>query len=268
MVGKTLFRYPGGKYYALKILKPFWQIPHTEYREPFVGGGSVFFGKDKVKINWLNDLDSELIECYKAVKDTEDRKWLIDRFAEEIASKERWREVMNFLPNTSKEIAWKYYYLNRTSFSGKLVNAAWGYREKRSLPPERWHERLSHCGDKLEGVKLTNYDFDEVINVPSVNQVLMFVDPPYFKPPKKKHYRHGMSKSDHIRLANCLKGSNHKFLLTYDDCKDIRELYNWATIKEISYFYRVGDSKTSGSRRKLGFELVISNFDLDILMEE
>ena len=38
---RLLFRYAGGKYYALNKLKRFWEIPHAEYREPLLGGGSV-----------------------------------------------------------------------------------------------------------------------------------------------------------------------------------------------------------------------------------
>ena len=41
------FRWAGGKYYALKILRRFWEnLTHDEYREPFLGGGSVFWAKD------------------------------------------------------------------------------------------------------------------------------------------------------------------------------------------------------------------------------
>ena len=37
------FRYPGGKFYALNILRPFWEnIEHDEYREPFAGGAWSF----------------------------------------------------------------------------------------------------------------------------------------------------------------------------------------------------------------------------------
>ena len=36
-------RYPGGKYYAMNILEPFWDsVAHIEYREPFAGGATVF----------------------------------------------------------------------------------------------------------------------------------------------------------------------------------------------------------------------------------
>jgi DNA adenine methylase len=258
-----LFRYPGGKHYAIKILRPFWEaIEHQEFREPFAGGASVFFNKPKVEKNWLNDLDKELITTMKQISDPVARKKLARRFESEKANPARWREVMDLTPKSDLEVAYKYFYLNRTSFSGKLVSAAWGYREKRSLPPERWHERILPCGEKLEDVRFTNWDFEKVINAPSKNQTLMFIDPPYFLPSKKKHYRHGFTPEDHIRLAEALKKTDHYFFLTYEDTPEVRKLYKWANIYPVNFFYRVGDSGTQGGVRKQGFELVITNYKM------
>ena len=87
------FRYPGGKFYALNILQPFWEnIPHDEYREPFAGGATVFFNKTRAQNNWLNDLDSELICCYEVLRDPILRERMATEFSTEIASPERWRE--------------------------------------------------------------------------------------------------------------------------------------------------------------------------------
>ena len=109
------FRYPGGKYYALRLLAPFWQsVNHDEYREPFVGGGSVFFSKTKAEFNILNDIDHELVITYKVLSNKSKRADLLNLFHNEVASKERWREVFNFQPKNEVEIAFKYYYLNRT----------------------------------------------------------------------------------------------------------------------------------------------------------
>lgn len=255
------FRYPGGKFYALGLLAPFWQVEHDEYREPFVGGGSVFFTKTKSKFNIINDVDSELIITYKTLQDPVNRDILLSKYHNEIASKERWREVFEFKPNNEIEIAYKYFYLNRTSFSGKLSSPAWGYREKRSLPPERWHERIIPCGEKLEGVTILNTDFEETIKLPSKgNKTLMFVDPPYFAPPKKKHYRNGFNYEDHLRLAEVLRKTEHLFFLTYDDIPEIRELYKWANIFEAKFFYRVENSESFNGNRKMGFELIITNY--------
>lgn len=258
-----LFRYPGGKHYAMDILQPFWEaVPHSEYREPFAGGATVFFNKSPAQYTWLNDIDSELITTYRCVANAHDRAALIQRFENEVANPDRWREVLEFAPQSELDIAFKYFYLNRTSFSGKLISPAWGYRPKRSLPPERWHERIIPCGEKLEGVNLSSLDFQEVIEEGSKAQVLMYVDPPYFLPPKRKHYRHGLDHEDHVRLASALRSTKHKFFLTYDDAEEIRRIYDWAYIYPLKFFYRVENSATQNGARKQGFELVITNYEV------
>src|SRR3989304_5423957 len=65
-------RYPGGKYRALKKILPFVPIDFSEYREPFLGGGSMFIAlkqlapKAKYKIG---DLNSELCCFWVALRD-------------------------------------------------------------------------------------------------------------------------------------------------------------------------------------------------------
>ena len=149
------FRYPGGKYYALPKLRPFWQsLKHQEYREPFVGGGAVFFDKPYSKISWINDLDDELITTYLVLQNEEQRERLELELRSEDPSKERWNFYFReFKPTNEFEIAKRYFYLNRVSFSGKLQSAAYGYRPKRSVPPSRWKEKIFPAGKKLEGAR-------------------------------------------------------------------------------------------------------------------
>jgi DNA adenine methylase len=260
----SLLRYPGGKYYALGILRPFWlSVDHDEYREPMVGGGSVFFSKNKSQYNWLNDVDDELMTTYRVIANDELRPRLIQLVTSEIASKERWQEVSNLNPKSDIEVAYKYFYMNRTSFSGKMVSSAWGYRPKRSLPPERWHERIIPAGTKLKEVTLTDMDFELVINAPARGlRTLVYIDPPYFAPPIRKHYRYGFDSNDHVRLAECLKATKHKFFLTYDDVPEVRRLYSWANVYEAKFFYRVDNSRVRNNSRQLGFELIIANYEL------
>jgi len=265
MKTKIPFRYPGGKYYALNKLRPFWEaIEHDEYREPFVGGGAVFFAKPKVRYNWINDNHEELINIYKIMSDKKSRYRLIELFDKEIATKERHKIIKNKIPKDQFDKAHKYYYLNRTSYSGKMKNPSWGYREKRSLPPYRWKERLQPCGEKLENVKITCMDFEEVINAePKGDTVLIFLDPPYYNAKQENHYVCSFNKRDHERLARCLRNTNYYFFLTYDNCDEVKNLYSWAYIYEVSFFYRLDNSNDNGKKRTKAVELVITNYKLE-----
>lgn len=253
------FRWPGGKFYAIKQLRLFWENhDHTEYREPFFGGGSVFFAKEKVSHNWINDVDKNLINTLLILQNQDTRLQLAKMFIEEEATIEQYQIIKNMTPSNDLERAYQYYYLNRTSYSGKMKNPSWGYRPKRSLPPHRWHERILPCGKKLEDVKITALDFSEVMLANSPNKVLMFLDPPYFN---AQQYVHSFNKDDHIRLANVCKQTQHDFFLTYDDCPEIRELYSWANIYDLKFFYRLDNSRDNDDKRKIGSEIVITNFD-------
>ena len=257
------FRWAGGKFYALKILKRFWEeVEHDEYREPFLGGGSVFWAKEKVNINWINDIDEELVFTLEFISNIKQRDNLLELFKDEAeASKEKHAKVKGHIPSSDLEKAYRYYYLNRTSYSGKMKNPSWGYKPKRSLPPPRWKERIIPCSEKLQGVNLTSLDFEEVIQAPAQgNNVLMFLDPPYFKAKQESHYVKSFKMDDHVRLATVLKKTKYKFFLTYDDCDEIRELYSWAHIYEINFFYRLDNSNDNNKKRKKGNELVITNY--------
>lgn len=72
---KSPLRYPGGKFYALRHIMPYIQcVEHDEYREPFFGGGAVFFAKQKVKYNIINDLESDIMDFYRWIKDEDEQK--------------------------------------------------------------------------------------------------------------------------------------------------------------------------------------------------
>jgi len=260
------FRWAGGKYYALNKLRQFWErFEHDEYREPFFGGGAVYWAKPKVKFNWLNDIDKGLIRTLKYIKDSQNRANLLKLFEDEQeATKEKYSEIKKIEPKNELEFVYKYYYLNRTSFSGKMKNPSWGYRPKRSLPPNRWKERIVPCGEKLSDIKLTSLDFEEVMVAEAEgSRVLVFLDPPYYCSRQESHYSFSFKQKDHERLANICKRTPYNFFLTYDDCPEIRKLYKWANFFDLQFYYRLDNSKDNGDRRKIGSELIITNYDFD-----
>ena len=263
------FRYAGGKFYARKLINE--HIPeHSYYIEPFAGGASIFFAKNKVKNTWLNDIDDELINCLIMIRDYTGE--FIYRIRDENATKERHSYYKNiFMPETNLDRAVRWFYLNRTSYSGIMnkQNCYWGYGDKYSMRPENWPRNIFRTSEKLQRVKLTSFDFEKVIEE-AEDGAFLFVDPPYFNADQDKFYTHSFKKNDHIRLCKVIKKNKErlKFLITYDDSLEIRELYSWATAlyeKEWNYTINRTDDQKNGTKRKgtryKGKELFIVNYN-------
>ena len=83
----------------------------------------------------------------------------------------------------------------------------------------------------------TNSDFAELIEDESTPS-LLYLDPPYYVMGNDL-YQCGFSVADHERLAGLLKNTKHKWVLSYDDCPEIRTLYSWARIEVISASYSI-----------------------------
>ena len=258
----SLLRYPGGKFYALKkILNFVNDVEHHEYREPFFGGGTVYFNKNVSQNNWINDKYSDLIFFLKFISKQSNRKKLyliLEKL--ETPNKEKHKEVKEKIPKDDLSRAFKFYYLNRTSFSGKMVNPSWGYRPVRSVHPSRWHEKIEIAASKLKNIKITNYDFEKIINQDNNISTLMYVDPPYFLANQKNHYIESFNDKDHHRLNKVLKDTKHKFILSYDDCDEIRYMYKDFYIHDIDFIYRIENSNPNQNKRKKVNELIITNF--------
>lgn len=268
------FRYAGGKFYARHLILE--HIPrHINYIEPFAGGASIFFAKTKVSQNWLNDIDPDVINTYLIIRDYPSD--LINALKNEVALKERHAWYKNeFIPTNDLERAVRWYYLNRTSYSGIMnpKNCYWGYGDKYSMRPENWGRNILRTSEKLQTVNITCSDFESVIDNAQDGSFL-FVDPPYFNADQDKFYTYFFSLNDHLRLNACLKRNHHrlKFLLTYDNCEDIRNMYAWATEihdKEWNYtINRTDDQRTNTATKTIakknsrykGKEVFILNYE-------
>lgn len=252
------FRYAGGKFYARNLILEY--VPsHSYYIEPFAGGASIFFAKQKKENNWLNDIDEALINTYLIIRDMSEN--LISFLDGEQATKERHSYYKNeFKPANKLEEAARWFYLNRTSYSGimKLQNCYWGYGEKYSMRPENWARNIRRTSEKLQNVNITCRDFEYVIKA-APDGAFLFIDPPYFNADQDKFYTHSFLKDDHYRLCETLKKYHTKinFLMTYDNSPEIRELYKWTTEihnKEWNYTISRTDDQKKGQNKKDNFK--------------
>lgn len=252
-------RYPGSKFRASKHIMPYIkEVNHTEYREPFFGGGAIFFVKNKADINWINDIDSQLITTYQVISDINKCEELLNRLEDIKIDKESFNQLRDWEPKSEIDIAFKYFVINRTSYSGIMNKPNFGFHPTKSVQPHKWPERIKKASEKLRNTQITNLHFRDIITEPSNNEVLLFLDPPYYKADQKRAYRHSFLEKDHQELLELLKCTNFKFCLTYDDCPEIRELYSWANINQKEWMYHTANS--NNTTRKKGSELIITNY--------
>lgn len=282
------FRYAGGKYYARDLILE--HIPeHTDYIEPFAGGASIFFSKELASgINWLNDIDGDLINTMTIIRDNPQEliRLLQHRQDDRIpitllagtdigapipALKELHHFFKNdYIPQNNEERAFRWFYLNRTSYSGIMnhQNMYWGYGDKYSMTPRNWPRNILRTSLKLQNVRLTNWDFEQVIEQAPDN-ALLYLDPPYFNADQDKFYEHFFSREDHIRLERCLFAHHNrlKLFISYDNVEGVRNLYQWAQEmheKEWNYCIQRTDDQKNGTdikgQRYKGKELFILDF--------
>lgn len=262
---KSPLRYPGGKNRAIKFISPL--IPEfSEFREPFIGGGSVFFHvKQKFpnKKFWVNDLYYKLFEFW--VKSQSNLNQVVDKVNFWRNQYEDGRTLHRFLlDNFSKfselEIASAFFILNRVTFSGTSESGGYSQQAFSHRFTESSINRLSIIDTVLENTKITNLDFQEVVEA-SGEDVFIFLDPPYFSATKSALYgKNGnMHKGfEHDRFADVMKYSEHKWLITYDDSEYIRDLFSFAKISPFNLTYAMRNVNKDSDKK--GKEIFISNY--------
>ena len=262
-------RYPGGKQKAIKKIASMLPQKVGEYREPLVGGGSVYLHARSVNIAnsyWINDQFSELVAFWKTVQSQEQCEHLkneLTALKEGFNNnpdniKEYFLKAKQLSPTDRQQMAMLFFFFNRVTFSG--TTKAGGFSKSASIKRFTTSsiERLTRMPEALKGTRITEGDFEPVIES-SGEDVFIFLDPPYMT--AKKLYGRGGSLHDfdHERLAKLLKKTEHRFLITYDDCPQIRELYKWANLQEWSLQYGMNNCN-SENKSKIGEELFIFNY--------
>jgi DNA adenine methylase len=151
--------------------------------------------------------------------------------------------------------------IHQTSYSGLGVKSGGplgGKKQKSKYKIDcRWSpdyickkiEKLNIQFSSLEikNQSCTSFDFENLIK--SKDDAFIYLDPPYYVKGNDL-YQYGFSKEDHKRLSDALRITNHPWILSYDDCQEIRELYNWADINEISVNYSITATKDKESGKR------------------
>lgn len=232
---KSIFLYPGskGKKTDLEQILPL--IPeHNEYREPFLGGGSIFLNK-YITHSIINDINCELMNCYKAIK--KDPEKVINYLPQIDTKKEEFKQLwLEFKDNENFDefkSAAAFIFINRTSyqgFGGILSNKFQRYNF------ELMKNRILECNKFLVNAQIYCGDGIEWINYNSDKEVFIFIDPPYINSNNKACYKKiNWTYSDFVRLCEELKRCKYKWLMTIDKHEIVYQNLKEFNIKEYSW---------------------------------
>lgn len=265
---RSPLRYPGGKSKALKYILP--QVPEIvkEFREPFVGGGSVFlamrykFGAQAVY--WINDLNTELAVFWEMARDRLPE--LVKAVTHIKRTQSDGRALFNRLREQDghdlNEIdrAARFFVLNRITFSGTIESGGFSKTAFEKRFTESSIDRLANLAGWLDDTIISDQDYATLLDKPG-EHVFIFLDPPYLKSVKSKLYgKRGdlHTAFDHARFAEQMRSCAHKWLITYDDSPEIRALFRFANIIEWQLQY--GMNNVGSTNAAAGAELFIRNY--------
>jgi DNA adenine methylase len=269
-LAKSPLRYPGGKSKAVSQIIAYLPEQFTEYREPFVGGGSLFIYLKQMYPElecWINDLNTDLYYFWLYAKEENQklydevwkvkRRYLEGRKLFETLTKQNVEELSGL------ERAARFFVLNRITFSGTIEAGGYSQKAFESRFTHSSIERLLPLERLLEAVRITSLDYRKVLT-PSVNKVFTFFDPPYLSATKSRLYgKKGILHTvfDHRDFAEALKMYKHDWLITYDDSQDIRRNFEFAFVYEWELQYGMNNYKQDKAAK--GKELFISNYPVN-----
>lgn len=202
----------------------------NRYIEVCGGAGWVLFGKDKIKgqkeIDWLQS--RKLFSQYRY-------------------------EIENQVELTDLQRAARYLYLIKCSFGSNRNSFATAPKTIYNIVSE-----LPKYKERLKSVIIENRDFEDLIKTYDRDSALFYVDPPYVA--SERYYNRNytkFNKDDHIRLNAVLKGIKGRFILSYNDCDFIRDLYKGYNIKCVS---RQNLLPATAENRAEFKEVIITNY--------
>jgi DNA adenine methylase len=262
-------RYPGGKAtlspFLSKVLDTRGYSGKVTFVEPFAGGAgaalSLLFA-GKVSNIIINDLDPSIYTFWKiAVFDTDRLIKKIKKTRISISEWKKQRRIYDEKKSTGFDLAFAFFFLNRTNRSGIIAGGPIGGYKQDSVWKlnSRFNkkgliERLERLKKFKNQIEITNMDGVDLLSSlereTGASSYFIFLDPPYIKKGQLLYLNH-YQREDHEHLAGFLENSILDWAMTYDDTRYIRNLYREKSVKGFTISH-------TAYLRKQGKEVFIS----------
>lgn len=279
----------GNKTSILHILYALFPLNYERYIEPFGGSGAVLLGKKKPdKFEVYNDYNHNLVNLFQCMRDRpvalieeigflnlnsrddfnrnkeffKDEKFK-DRFIEEemekiqlLFDKPTADELIELMTRRKLD-----YNLRRAAMFLKLLRYSYSSGGKSfACQPMNIRSLFGLIQDvsiRLNNAVIENQDFEVLIKHYDRDNAFFYCDPPYYS--SEYVYQCGFTWNDHLRLKNTLANSKGKWLVSYNDCEEIRNLYDGYSFFDFTRLHNMKQRINAGEQFP---ELLIGNYDM------
>ena len=272
---KTPLRYPGGKSRAVTKMDPYFPDlrNYVEFREPFLGGGSVALYVTKkypnLKIT-VNDLYEPLINFWVQLQ----------QFGDELTDKIRQYKSTHPEPDSARELfnnskesvndgnldvierAAAFYIVNKCSFSGLTESSSFSAQASSNNFSMRGIEKLPGYSSLISNWHINQYSYEHLMENDIHDGLFMYLDPPY----DIKDNLYGKSGSmhkgfDHDKFAKDCDKYDIDMMISYNSDQLVKDRFeNWKAV-EFAHTYTlrsVGEYMREQQQRK---ELLLINYN-------
>ena len=264
-------------------------VQFDRYIEVFGGGGWVLFGKppDKKCMEVYNDYNSNLANLFYCVKNRTGA-FLRELGFLPICSRDEFTVIRNFLDKrefdtrfleeelelTERDLPPPEFHeiqellldnaevtdVKRAAAFFKLIRYSYGSGCTsfgcQPFDVRKCFDAIWQASRRLADTVVENKDFEALIRQYDRDSAFFYCDPPYFQ--TEGHYEVVFRKEDHQRLRDTLTGCKGKWMVSYNDCEFIRELYKGYEITAVSRLNNLAQRYEGGCEFP---EVLVTNYD-------
>ena len=276
---KTPLRYPGGKSRACTKLDVY--IPdlrdYKEYREPFLGGGSVAIHITKKYPNldvWVNDLYEPLYNFWRVLQDDgyalfKRLQELKSRYPDRGSAKGLFleaKDVVNDYDQPNLFRACDFYVINKFSFSGLTESSSFSAQASESNFSMRGIEKLQGYTQIIQNWKITNLSYEQLLT--DDKDVFTYLDPPYDIRSnlygRKGSMHNGFSHDGFAADCDRFIGPQ---LISYNSSQLVKDRFEGWEVGEFDLTYTMRSLGEYMREQKERKELLLFNYGIEGLVE-
>lgn len=255
MKAAPLIPWIGGKRRLAKHILPLFP-EHSCYVEPFAGAAALFFNKEPVKSEVLNDINGDLVNLYRIVKHHLDE--FVRQFRWALASRELFKWLQATPPEVLTDVqrAARFYYLQRLAFGGRVAGRTFGTATTSGprINLLRIEEDLSDAHLRLSQATIEHLPWHECVERYDREHTLFYMDPPYWG---TEGYGVPFGLDEYSRMADLLRKIKGNAVVSVNDIPEMRAAFTGFRTRRLAITYTVGGS---GRKTRPTGELIIRNW--------